>query len=251
MYLGEILVHDKSSFTYQQNQGVKMTCPFISWVLLGSNGRKVLVDTGPCTEEWAKKYHMPIRIPENGDILSVLRKRFDIGPDDLDYIVNTHLHWDHSCGNHLFPGKKIYVQRAELHYAIDPLPIHRPTYESPQYGVISSWMRAADQLHLVDGDVEIDDGVELILMPGHSDGLQGVLVNTTDGKYLLANDCINLYENWEKVPRVVSGLHSDLKACFATYAKIERLEREQGIKILPGHDEKVLRAERYPEAVSA
>ena len=45
IYLGEIPVHDKSSFTYMVDPGVKMTCPFISFLLLGSNGRKILVDT--------------------------------------------------------------------------------------------------------------------------------------------------------------------------------------------------------------
>lgn len=40
IYLGEIPVHDKSSFTYMVDPGVKMTCPFISFLLLGSNGRK-------------------------------------------------------------------------------------------------------------------------------------------------------------------------------------------------------------------
>lgn len=58
IYLGEIPVHDKSSFTYMVDPGVKMTCPFISFLLLGSNGRKILVDTGPCDAEWGAKYHM-------------------------------------------------------------------------------------------------------------------------------------------------------------------------------------------------
>ena len=155
IYLGEIPVHDKSSFTYMVDPGVKMTCPFISFLLLGSNGRKILVDTGPCDAEWGAKYHMPLNIPDGCEIVEVLRRDFDLAPGDLDYIINTHLHWDHSCGNHKFPGKKIYVQASELEYALDPLPIHRATYESPQYGVVSSWMRARDQLVTVDGDTEI------------------------------------------------------------------------------------------------
>ena len=110
IYLGEIPVHDKSSFTYMVDPDVKMTCPFISFLLLGSNGRKILVDTGPCDAEWGAKYHMPLNIPDGCEIVEVLRRDFDLAPGDLDYIINTHLHWDHSCGNHKFPGKKIYVQ---------------------------------------------------------------------------------------------------------------------------------------------
>ena len=62
IYLGEIPVHDKSSFTYMVDPGVKMTCPFISFLLLGSNGRKILVDTGPCDTEWGAKYHNLYRL---------------------------------------------------------------------------------------------------------------------------------------------------------------------------------------------
>ena len=170
----------------------------------------------------------------------------------MDYIINTHLHWDHSCGNHKFPGKKIYVQASELEYALDPLPIHRATYESPQYGVVSSWMRARDQLVTVDGDTEIDDGIRLILLPGHSDGIQGVLVTTENGPYLLAGDCINLYQNWEgngKLRHIIGGLHSDVKAYFKTYEKIEALEQTEHIKIIPGHDVHVLDHKVYPVSV--
>ena len=84
IYLGEIPVHDKSSFTYMVDPGVKMTCPFISFLLLGSNGRKILVDTGPCDAEWGAKYHMPLNIPDGCEIVEVLRRDFDLAPGDLE-----------------------------------------------------------------------------------------------------------------------------------------------------------------------
>ena len=37
---------------------------------------------------------------------------FDIG--GVDIVINTHLHFDHCGGNHLFAGKPTYVQRQEL-----------------------------------------------------------------------------------------------------------------------------------------
>ena len=249
MYLGEIPVHDKSSFTYQMNQGQKITCPFTAYLLVASDGRNILVDTGPCDEAWGAKYHMPLRISAGLTILEVLKDRFGLEAKDIDYVINTHLHWDHCWGNHFFPGKKIYVQRREYEYALNPLPIHYPTYESPQYGVTANWLKTKDQFVFVDGDTEIDDGIQLILLPGHSEGIQGVLVTTEDGKYLLASDCINLYENWEgngKQKHIVAGLHSDLKEYFKTYEKIEELERSEQIKIIPGHDPKVFEHEVYP-----
>src|SRR3972149_878825 len=64
--------------------------------------------------------------------------RLGIRPEDIDIVINTHLHWDHCYNNHLFPRATIYAQRAELQYAIAPLPLHTwalagdnvPTYEN-------------------------------------------------------------------------------------------------------------------------
>ena len=38
----------------------------------------------------------------------------DFDPASIDVVVNTHLHFDHCAGNHLFDGRPIYVQRREL-----------------------------------------------------------------------------------------------------------------------------------------
>ncbi len=244
IYLGELYRHEKSFFTYMNNTGVITVCPFIAFLLLGTNGKKILVDTGGSDEAWGNKYHMAYKRPEGCDILSKLRKDFWLGPEDIDYIINTHLHWDHAWGDHLFPGKGIYVQKKEVEFADNPLPTQYKTYEAPEVGLTANWKKVRNQLIEVDGDTVIDDGIELILLPGHTDGIQGVLVNTTDGEYLLASDCINLYENWEK--QIIAGIHSDLRAYFDTYKKIKSLEIERKIKIIPGHDMKVLEQKMFP-----
>src|SRR4026209_1604907 len=69
---------------------------------------RVLVDTG-MTELHPLVADMDPR-------LSPLRKQdFELAGTDI--AVNTHLHFDHCGGNHLFAGKPIYVQREELHDA--------------------------------------------------------------------------------------------------------------------------------------
>jgi len=68
-------------------------------------GGRVLVDTG------LTQLH-----PAVADMDPRLRPRseWELDLDGIDIVVNTHLHFDHCGGNHLFTGKPIYVQRREL-----------------------------------------------------------------------------------------------------------------------------------------
>ena len=68
------------------------------------NGR-VLVDTGMTDLHPAVADMYPRILPLN-------KQDFDIA--SIDIVVNTHLHFDHCGGNHLFAGKLIYVQLREL-----------------------------------------------------------------------------------------------------------------------------------------
>ena len=66
---------------------------------------RVLVDTG------IKELH-----PAVADMDPRLRPltEWNFDPAEIDIVVNTHLHFDHCGGNHLFAGKPTYVQRQEL-----------------------------------------------------------------------------------------------------------------------------------------
>jgi N-acyl homoserine lactone hydrolase len=66
---------------------------------------RVLVDTGLTELHPAVADMDPRLTPLNKQGLNLA---------GIDIVVNTHLHFDHCGGNHLFAGRKIYVQRREL-----------------------------------------------------------------------------------------------------------------------------------------
>jgi N-acyl homoserine lactone hydrolase len=90
----------------------------------------------------------------------------------IDIVVNTHLHADHCGGNHLFAGRPTYVQRRELDDA------HSDVDEYP----IREWVDAPGvRYEPVDGEHELLPGIRLVPAPGHTRGLQVVVVET-DGR---------------------------------------------------------------------
>jgi N-acyl homoserine lactone hydrolase len=86
----------------------------------------------------------------------------------IDIVVNTHPHADHCGGKHLFPGKPIYVQRRELDDARSEDDYHHSrVVEAP--GV---------QYVPLDGEHELLPGLRLVPAPGHTPGMQMVVVET-------------------------------------------------------------------------
>ena len=120
---------------------------------------RVLVDTG-----------MTELHPSVADLDPRLRplseQDFDLA--GIDIVVNTHLHFDHCGGNHLFAGRPVYVQRLELDDA-----------RSEDDYTIREWVEAPGVRYVpVDGQHELLPGLRLVRAPGHTRGSQVVVVET-------------------------------------------------------------------------
>src|SRR6476469_1046082 len=113
---------------------------------------RVLVDTGLTTLHPAVADLDPRPIPLD------TQRDFDI--DGVDMVVNTHLHFDHCGGNHLFAGRPTYVQRRELDDA-----------RTMDDYTIREWVDAPGVEYVpVDGELELLPGVRLVPAPGHTRG---------------------------------------------------------------------------------
>jgi N-acyl homoserine lactone hydrolase len=101
----------------------------------------------------------------------------DVDLDGIDMIVNTHLHFDHCGGNHLFAGRPFYVQRRELDDARE------------EGYTIREWVDADGVEYVpVDGELELLPGLRLVPAPGHTRGLQVVVVETVGRPVVVGGD---------------------------------------------------------------
>lgn len=122
---------------------------------------RVLVDTG------FTELH-----PAAADLDPRVLDQQEIDPASIDLVVNTHLHFDHCGGNHLFTGTPIYVQRRELEDARTEVGYTIPEWVDPP-GV---------RYVPVDGEHELLPGVRLLPAPGHTRGSQVVVVENAGSR---------------------------------------------------------------------
>jgi N-acyl homoserine lactone hydrolase len=102
----------------------------------------------------------------------------DLDLESIDIVVSTHLHFDHCGGNHLFAGKPIYVQRRELDDA-----------RSEENYTIREWVDAPGVHYVpVDGEFELLPGLRLVPAPGHTNGMQVVVVENGDRPAVVGGD---------------------------------------------------------------
>ena len=235
------LTIDKSHLVFGVGYGEKIDSAVCMWYVEGA-GRRIMVDTGCCDPEWSAKYHYPLkRTPEQEPRTALAA--IGVDPADIDTVVCTHLHWDHCYNHELFTKARFYVQKTELQYAAAPHPMNCKAYESITIGMTPPYLKT--RFEVVDGDLELAQGLKLYFAPGHTPGMQGLAVDTKAGVYFVASDNLPLYLNWEgnQLQKHIPGINFvNVDDYYRTFKLIERVADH----ILPGHDPKMLEKAVYP-----
>jgi glyoxylase-like metal-dependent hydrolase (beta-lactamase superfamily II) len=164
---------------------------------------------------------------------SLARAGYDV--EDVDYVVQSHLHMDHAGGLEFFAGTDtpVFVHRAELEFA----------YYSAKTGAGSAGYVLADFDHdlnwqpVLGDDETLFEGVEVHRLLGHTPGLFGLVVHLDSGPTLLVtSDVADLAANYEDGVPPGPGILTDREAWQRSRQRLRALEREHDATVLYGHD---------------
>lgn len=141
----------------------------------------LLMDTGMGgADEETEAWYRPVRVP-----LQQALAKVGLGIEDVDLVVNCHLHFDHVGGNRLLAGRPIFCQRRELDAA-----------RTPGYTVSHLVDFPGGRYEELDGEAEIAPGVRIIPTPGHVEGHQSVALVCEDGSVVLAGQAHDTASEW-------------------------------------------------------
>jgi glyoxylase-like metal-dependent hydrolase (beta-lactamase superfamily II) len=160
-------------------------------LLIRTGTHNVLVETGignKLSEKMFKVYGQPAKLLENLAIAAV-------NPEDIDIVINTHLHFDHCGWNTVrmdesvvatFPRAKYFVQRGEWEYAQNPSDRDGVSYISENYDPLVK----TGQMELIDGSAEIVPGIRVEKFPGHTANMQAVIIESAGETACYISDLI-------------------------------------------------------------
>jgi glyoxylase-like metal-dependent hydrolase (beta-lactamase superfamily II) len=151
-------------------------------LLVRTGDKNVLVETGignKLPDRLVQIYKQPAKLLDNLHAAGV-------APEDIDIVINTHLHFDHCGWNTVrrgeeiiatFPNATYYVQRKEWEHGRLQLERDAISYMSPNYDPLIE----SGQMELLDGDREIVPGISVKVFPGHTADMQAVIVESGRG----------------------------------------------------------------------
>jgi len=165
-----------------------------------------------------------------GDELAARLTMHDVAPDQIDYVINSHLHFDHVGGNAVLRNAKMIVQRREWEAAKEP--------------ALSGWppdaFNRADfdlghPLQLIDGEHDLFGDGRVVCVPtyGHTAGHQSLRVRLDNREVMLTADSCYMRRTLENM--IMPPFAHDFDAMRQVLSRFRAMERA-GTHLIFGHD---------------
>jgi glyoxylase-like metal-dependent hydrolase (beta-lactamase superfamily II) len=149
--------------------------------------RLVLIDTGAGNKENAKFHEIYGIENTGGDGRTWLEdgvREAGFSTDDIQIVINTHLHFDHAGGNTYvdaegvirpsLPNARHVVQRGEYAFAMTPNERTSASYFPRNWEPI----REAGRLELIEGEPTVLEGIRVLRTPGHVPHHQSIVLES-------------------------------------------------------------------------
>ena len=169
-----------------------------------------------------------------------IKRQDEIGPqleslgistNQVNKLILTHLHLDHTDGLHYFPKTEILLPRKESEKPYGDTPFLYPSWFQPS---LFDWQHGLDFPFKQYYPITRDGNLFAVPTPGHTFGHCSVVLRHEGYYYFFAGDIT--YDEPQLVNDVLPGAQADFRASRKTMAKIRQITRHDKLIYLPSHD---------------
>ncbi len=180
----------------------------LNCLLIISEGKHILVDTGLGRKLSPQECEILALQRDQGDLLDNLQ-RLGYHPDNIDIVINTHLHSDHCGGNTVwrdglpvptFPKAQYCIQQQEWVDAHHPNERTHSTYLPQNLAPLAE----SGQLRLLHGDTRISKEVRCVLTRGHTQAHQSVIIESGGETAVFLGDLAPLVVSIERLAWIMA-----------------------------------------------
>lgn len=248
------LKSQKHFFTLNKGIGKPFDVP-VPFFLIQHNGKNILFDSGNALEaainpkeHWgeATNAYYP-QMEENEYVVNQLKNILNIQPEEIDYLILSHLHLDHAGGVGAFPNATYVVHQKEFDWAFNPKCTQKSAYIMKDIDKKIEWLKLNNEFS-IPYDLLGDGAVKIYLTAGHTPGHMSVQVNLKNSSVFLTADSCYTEENLND--NVPPGLVWNEEESIKTLAFIKKMQAENNT-IVVGHDPEAWRSfKKAPEFYS-
>tara|TARA_R110002126_G_scaffold47786_2_gene133668 strand:- start:1056 stop:1985 length:930 start_codon:yes stop_codon:yes gene_type:complete len=226
----------------KMNQGEENFEIPVPWFLIKHPKGNVVIDGGNAIETAIdKRGHWGAVVDAYDPVMSIKDNCVDqcrsvgVEPEDVSYVLQSHLHLDHSGAVGRFPKAQHIVQRVEYDYAFNPDWFSAGAYIRADFDRPGLDWKFLGGEYTDNYDLYGDGAIRMIFTPGHSPGHQSFLINLPNtGPILLAIDAAYTLDHWEN--KALPGLVCSSVDAAYSVAKLHKIAQETGALVVTGHD---------------
>lgn len=214
----------------------------LNCLLIESAGNRILVDTG-WGDKLSAKRRDTLRLEREKGLVGALEE-LGVGVEDVDLVINTHLHADHCGGNTTFdqrgqvvptfPQSEYWIQRLE--WADARYPNERTQAVYLKENLIP--LQENGQLRLLYGETPVTDDVRCIVTRGHTRAHQSVVIQSQGNTAIYLGDLAPWKENIERLAWTPAGDVEPLDT-IETKRAIRQWALEEEVLLIFEHDPRI------------
>lgn len=208
----------------------------LNCLLIRSEGRTILVDTG-YGDKLPEKRRDVLALERNPGLPTALAG-LGLAVEDIDIVINTHLHADHCGGNTVlvasrleptYPRAEYWIQRLEWADALFPNERTRATYLAENLQPIES------RLRLLNGDTRVTSEVRCVITRGHTRAHQSVVIESGGQMAIYLGDLAPFAVHLERLAWIAAN-DVEPQETLEMKRSLRRLTMERDALLLFEHD---------------